>query len=48
MARLLEREGVGDVGREFGISMKTGYKIYNHYKDEDIETLTDRSRRPVR
>jgi len=27
---------------------KTGYKIYNRYKDEGLEALTDRSRRPVR
>ena len=35
-------------GRGFGISRKTGYKIFNCYKDEGLEALTDRSRRPVR
>ncbi|MER8453894.1 helix-turn-helix domain-containing protein [Mesorhizobium sp. M1428] len=39
---------MSDVCREFGISRKTGYKIYNRYKDEGLEALTDRSRRPVR
>jgi transposase InsO family protein len=48
VARLLEGEGMSDVCREFGISRKTGYKIFNRYKDEGIEALTDRSRRPVR
>ncbi|MBB3398305.1 transposase InsO family protein [Rhizobium sp. BK060] len=33
---------------EFGISRKTGYKIFNRYKDDGLEALTDRSRRPVR
>ncbi|MBW9089343.1 helix-turn-helix domain containing protein [Rhizobium wenxiniae] len=48
VARLLEGEGMSDVCREFGISRKTGYKIFNRYKDEGLEALTDRSRRPVR
>nr|WP_246681280.1 helix-turn-helix domain-containing protein [Mesorhizobium sp. B2-6-1] len=39
---------MSDVCREFGISRKTGYKIFNRYKDEGLEALTDRSRRPVR
>lgn len=34
--------------REFGISRKTGYKIFNRYKDIGLEGLTDRSRRPYR
>jgi transposase len=33
---------------EFGISRKTGYKIYDRYKDCGIDALTDRSRRPLR
>src|SRR5690606_9516611 len=41
-------EGMSDVCREFGISRKTGYKIFNRYRDEGLEALTDRSRRPVR
>ena len=48
VARLLEGEGMSDVCRDFGISRKTGYKIFNRYKDEGLEALTDRSRRPVR
>ena len=31
-----------------GISRKTGYKIFNRYRDQGLEALTDRSRRPVR
>jgi transposase InsO family protein len=44
----LDGEGMSDVCREFGISRKTGYKIFNRYKDDGLEALTDRSRRPVR
>jgi len=33
VARLLDGEGMSDLCREFGISRKTGYKIYNRYKD---------------
>jgi transposase InsO family protein len=48
VARLLDGEGMSEVCREFGISRKTGYKIFNRYKDEGLEALTDRTRRPVR
>jgi transposase len=48
VARLLDWEGMSDVCREFGISRKTGYKIFNRYRDQGLEALTDRSRRPVR
>ena len=48
VARLLEGEAMTDVCRSFGISRKTGYKIFNRYKEQGIEALTDRSRRPVR
>jgi transposase InsO family protein len=48
VARLLDGEGMSDLCREFGISRKTGYKIFNRYKDEGLDALTDRSRRPVR
>lgn len=48
VARLLEGEGMSEVCRSFGISRKTGYKIFNRYRDEGLEALTDRSRRPVR
>jgi putative transposase len=33
---------------EFGISRKTGYKIYERYKQWGLHGLTDRSRRPYR
>ncbi|TVR07010.1 MAG: IS481 family transposase [Salinarimonadaceae bacterium] len=48
LARLLEGEGMSELCREFGISRKTGYKIFNRYKDDGLEALSDRSRRPVR
>lgn len=48
VARLLEGETMSDVCRSLGISRKTGYKIYNRYKDQGLDGLTDRSRRPVR
>ena len=46
VARLLDGEGMSVLCREFGISRKTGYKIYNRYKECGIESLVDRSRRP--
>ncbi len=48
IARLLDREAMSDVCREFGISRKTGYKIFERYKEHGLEALSDRSRRPVR
>ena len=48
VARLLEGEAMTDVCRAFGISRKTGYKIFGRYKDEGLDALADRSRRPVR
>jgi transposase InsO family protein len=48
VARLLDGEGMSAVCREFGISRKTGYKIFDRYKEEGLDALTDRSRRPVR
>jgi transposase InsO family protein len=48
VARLLDGEQMSFVCREFGISRKTGYKIFDRYKDHGLEGLTDRSRRPVR
>jgi transposase InsO family protein len=48
VARLLEGEGMSDVCRSFGISRKTGYKIFKRYKAHGLEALCDRSRRPVR
>jgi transposase InsO family protein len=48
IARLLEGDGMSEVCRDFGISRKTGYKIFNRYRQEGSEALCDRSRRPVR
>jgi transposase len=48
VARLLDGEAMTDVCRDFGISRKTGYKIYDRYKEHGLKALTDRSRRPVR
>ncbi len=48
VARLLDGEKMAGLCREFGISRKTGYKIFNRYKDSGLEALTDRSRRPYR
>jgi len=48
VARLLDGEGMSDMCRQFGISRKTGYKIFNRYKEYGLEALSDRSRRPVR
>jgi len=48
VAQLLEGEAMTDVCRQFGISRKTGYKIFNRYKEHGLTALTDRSRRPVR
>jgi transposase InsO family protein len=48
VARLLDGEAMSEVCREFGISRKTGYKIFDRYKESGLEALTDRSRRPVR
>ncbi len=48
VARLLEGESMTDLCREFGISRKTGYKVFDRYKAHGLEALSDRSRRPVR
>src|SRR5213083_1716772 len=48
VARLLDGEAMTDVCRDFGVSRKTGYKIFDRYKEHGLEALTDRSRRPVR
>jgi len=37
-----------EVCRSFGISRKIGYKIFNRYKEQGLEALTDRCRRPGR
>jgi transposase InsO family protein len=48
IGRLLDGEAMSELCREFGISRKTGYKIFNRYRQDGVEALTDRSRRPVR
>src|SRR5512139_2735065 len=48
VARLLDGEAMTEVCREFGISRKTGYKIFDRYKEHGLQALSDRSRRPVR
>jgi putative transposase len=48
VGRLLDGESMTVVCREFGISRKTGYKIFDRYRDCGLEGLKDRSRRPIR
>src|ERR1700704_4279055 len=48
VARLLDGEAMTDVCLDFGVSRKTGYKIFDRYKAHGLEALSDRSRRPVR
>ena len=48
VARLLDGEKMAGLCREFGISRKTGYKIFRRYRDFGLDGLTDRSRRPYR
>ena len=48
VARLLEGEKMAVLCREFGVSRKTGYKLFERYKKEGLHGLTNRSRRPHR
>src|SRR6266540_2472856 len=48
VARLLDGEAMTDVCRDFSVSRKTGYKIFDRYKEHGLAALSDRSRRPVR
>ncbi len=48
VARLLEGERMAGLCREFSISRKTGYKIFQRYREIGLKGLTDRSRRPYR
>src|ERR1700751_5036916 len=48
VARLLDGEKMAALCREFAISRKTGYKIFDRYQESGLEALTDRSRRPWR
>src|SRR5215469_16580639 len=46
VARRVAGEQMADLCREFGISRKTGYKIFDRYQECGVRGLTDRSRRP--
>lgn len=48
ISRLLDNESMSDLCREFGISRKTGYKIWNRYKACGIEGLPSQSRKPYK
>jgi hypothetical protein len=48
VARLLDGERMTTLCTEFGISRKTGYKIYDRYKAFGLHGLNDRSRRAQR
>lgn len=46
--RLKDGEKMAALCKEFGISRKTGYKIFARFENHGLEGLTDRSRRPYR
>jgi len=48
VARRLAGEPMAELCREFGISRKTGDKIFDRYQECGVQGLTDRSRRPYR
>jgi len=48
VARLLEGEMMTHLCEEYGISRKTGYKIWNRYQQVGARTMMDRSRKPHR
>jgi putative transposase len=48
VARRLDGETMTALCAEFGISRKTGYKIFDRYQAVGLQGLTDRSRRPYR
>ena len=48
VVRLLDGEKMAAVCRDFGISRKTGYKIFNRYKGFGLRGLEDRARSPYR
>ena len=48
VVRRLAGEAMAELCREFGISRKTGYKIFDRYQECGVQGLTDRSRRPYR
>ena len=48
IARLLEGEKMAPLCREFGIARKTGYKIWNRYKEMGSEAFIEQKRTPYR
>jgi hypothetical protein len=46
-ARRLAGEGMTELCREFGISRKTGYLIFDRHRECGVQGLTDRSRCPL-
>ena len=48
VARLLEGEKMAPPCAEFGTSRKTGYKIFDRYKDCGVQAFSDRSHRAHR
>lgn len=46
--RFQDGESMAWLCREFGISRKTGYKIFERYEECGLEGLSDRTRRPFR
>lgn len=46
--RLQDGESMASLCREFGISLKTGYKIAERYEECGVDGLSDRSRKPYR
>jgi hypothetical protein len=44
----LAGEPMAELCREFGISRKTRYKIFDRYQECGMQGLADRSRRPCR
>ena len=48
VTRLLDSEQISSLCHEFGISRKTGYKIFNRHKDCGLEGLANRFQRPIR
>jgi len=48
IGRVLDGEKISDLCDEFGISRKTGYKIFDRYKNCGLDGISDRSRRPYR
>jgi transposase-like protein len=42
VARRLAGEAMSELCREFGISRKTGYKIFERYQECGVQGLTDR------